>query len=362
VTYVGMDGRRLLREDILLPPIIMGGQVSAIWNGGYSRYEALQVQFQRRMSHGLQALVSYNFGQTSDLGSNDGTGFQASSVNQVVLPPLSPSDFDIRNSIAGAVSYEAPAPNWGRAGTAILKGWAVDGLVRVSSAPPINVVTSNANSFIGYFTNQANVVRGQPYWIADPTQPSGGALNPAAFSLPAVGTMGDFPRNSLRSPYSIAQADLALRRRFNLTERLKLDLRAEYFNVFNHPIFGAPGFNQPDTGVWPPGFGRVVPYHNERSLRRRIGSGGSQSALYAAAGPRSAQFTLNCSSDERTEPIIVLTEGLELDQSRIGSLTSRCGSYLRAGDALVSTSSNGLVAADGACPPATMSLALRSLP
>ena len=71
-------------------------------------------------------------------------------------------------------------------------------------------------------------------------------MNPAAFTRPASGTIGDFPRNGLRNIYgSIDQTDLALRRRFNLTERVKLDVRAEYFNIFNHPMFGAPG---PSTG------------------------------------------------------------------------------------------------------------------
>ncbi|MFV3037592.1 hypothetical protein ACNI5A_31155, partial [Klebsiella pneumoniae] len=60
-------------------------------------------------------------------------------------------------------------------------------------------------------------------------------LNPAAFARPAAGTVGNFSRNGLRSLYSINQLDVALRRRFNLTERLKLDVRVEYFNVFNHP-------------------------------------------------------------------------------------------------------------------------------
>jgi hypothetical protein len=84
-------------------------------------------------------------------------------------------------------------------------------------------------------------VPGQPYWIPDRSQPSGKALNPAAFSLPPAGQAGDCPRNGLRSPYSINQTDIALRRRFNLSERVKLDVRAEYFNVFNHPMFGLPG-------------------------------------------------------------------------------------------------------------------------
>jgi hypothetical protein len=293
-TYVGADSRRLVREDNILPPSLLlnGNQqtVYATWNGGYSHYEALQVQFQRRMSHGLQALVSYTLAKSSDVASSDGTGFAAANVSQIVLPPLAPSDFDLRNSIAGAFSYEIPAPAWGRASNAILKGWAVDGLVRVSSAPPINVVVYNQSGFIGYHLTLANVVPGQPVWIRDPTQPAGRALNPAAFSLPSAGTMGNYPRNSLRSPYSVNQTDLALRRRFNLTERLKLDVRAEYFNVFNHPMFGAPGFNEPNSEVGIVGFGKVGTTTNEA-----LGGGGAvggQSALYAPGGPRSAQFTL----------------------------------------------------------------------
>jgi hypothetical protein len=170
--------------------------------------------------------VSYNFAKTSDLGSSDLSGLSPGSVNQIVLPPLEPSDYDIRNSLAGAVSYEVP-PAWGRVGNAILKGWAVDGLIRVSSAPPINVTSGAFSPFIGFYQTQADIVPGQPYWIADSTQPTGKSLNPAAFSVAASGAMGNFPPNSLRSRYSINQTDLALRRRFNLSERVQLDVRAE---------------------------------------------------------------------------------------------------------------------------------------
>ena len=128
----------------------------------------------------------------------------------------------------------------GDVGNAILKGWAVDGLVRVTSAPPINVTVREISPVFGPYRTQADIVPGQPYWIADATQPSGTALNPAAFAPSPAGETGNFPRNGLRSPYSINQTDLALRRRFNLTERVKLDVRAEYFNVFNHPDVRTP--------------------------------------------------------------------------------------------------------------------------
>jgi Carboxypeptidase regulatory-like domain/TonB dependent receptor/TonB-dependent Receptor Plug Domain len=294
-TYVGADDTRLLREDIIRPPLIVsignGGAVYAVRNAGYSRYNALQIQFQSHMSHGLQALISYNLAKTSDLGSSDGSGVTAGSVSQVVLPPLTPSDFDIRNSIAGAVSYELPAPAWGRISNAILRGWAVDGLVRVSSAPPINITELVISPTVGAYRTQAQIVPGQPFWIPDSTQPSGTALNPAAFTTPPVGQVGDFPRNSLRSPYSIDQTDVALRRRFKLTDRLNLSVRAEYFNVFNHPMFGAPGSDEPGS-IFDTSFGKIGPGSTTNLLLGGGAALGGQSPLYALGGPRSAQFTI----------------------------------------------------------------------
>jgi Carboxypeptidase regulatory-like domain/TonB dependent receptor len=302
-TYVGSDGRRLLREDIVAPPVLVGfgngGSVNATRNAAYAHYDALQLQFQRRMAHGLQALISYNLSSSRDLGSADVSGLKATSVSDIVLPPLRPSDFDTRNSAAAAVSYEIPTSSWGRTGSAIVKGWALDGLLRVTSAPPINVFVRGYTTVIGSYTTQADIVSGQPYWIADSTQPSGRALNPAAFTAPPLGESGDFPRNGLRSPYSINETDLAVRRRFNLTESVKLDVRAEYFNVFNHPMFGIPGSQcNPDTFWGTPGspalptFGKICPGTSTTNIDSGNGQPNAQSSLYAVGGPRSAQFTL----------------------------------------------------------------------
>jgi len=296
-TYVGSDSRRQLRQDLIFPLVLSNGDgiVTAIHNAGYSHYNALQVQFQRRMSHGLQALVSYALSRSSDLGSSDSSGLAAASVSQVVLPPLTPSDFDVRHSISGAVSYEIPAPAWGLVGRAILKGWAVDGLVRVSSAWPINVIARGFSPVIGLYTTQADIVPGQPFWLADPTQPGGKVLNGAAFAFPPVGQTGNFPRNGLRSPVSLNQTDLAVRRRFNLSKQVKLDVRAEYFNVFNHPMFGAPGsqfvpfaclcFSSTPSPI----FGKITNIFNGGTMNSVLGG---QNPLYAQGGPRSGQLTL----------------------------------------------------------------------
>jgi hypothetical protein len=300
-TYVGSNGRRLLRQDDVTPPAFVNigseAPIQVTRNAGYSHYDALQVQFQRRISHGLQALASYTLAKSSDVGSDDAAGLEATSLSAIVLPPLSPSDFDIRNSFAGAISYELPRPSWGRTARAILGGWAVDGLVRVSSAPPINVTVGGLSPRSEYNFVQPNIVPDQPYWIADPTQPDGKALNPAAFAAPPVGQNGGFPRNGLRSPYSIDQTDFALRRQFSISERVKLDVRAEYFNVFNHPMFGLPGSGCNPEGFWGyqggsalSNFGKVCP----GSTTNLDGSGtiSGQNPLYALGGPRSAQFTI----------------------------------------------------------------------
>jgi hypothetical protein len=114
--------------------------------------------------------------------------------------------------------------------------------------------------------------------------PEGQVLNPNAFAVPA-GLGGNFSRNSLRGfPYS--QTDMAVWRRFNLSERLRLDARAEYVNVLNHP-----NFSSPQNFLGTPGFATVAPGNT-----LNIGQGGplvhGQAPIYAPGGPRSAQFSL----------------------------------------------------------------------
>ena len=171
------------------------GTVLATLNAGYSHYNALQLQFQRRMSQGLQALVSYNLAKSSDTDSSDTISEQmtAASASQTLPAPFGPSDFDIRHSLSGAVSYEMPSRAGGGVGNAILKGWALDGLLRVSSPPPINVLIGAVSPIFGRYQTQPDIVPGQPYWIEDLSQPGGKALNPAAFARPAVGDSRKFP-------------------------------------------------------------------------------------------------------------------------------------------------------------------------
>jgi hypothetical protein len=198
------------------------------------------------------------------------------------------------------VSYEVPAPPIGPAGRTILGDWAVDAIVRASSPPPLNVRIEGVSPVFGVYRSQPDLVPGQPIWLQAPDEPGGRALNPDAFTLPPWGVTGNLPRNSIRSPFGISQTDLVLRRRFPVGDT-SLEFRAEFFNLFNQPMFGgrfAPTTTWgrctqlPCTGQQTSGFGTVL---DGQTLNQGLGGNplaGGQNAIYAVGGPRSIQFSL----------------------------------------------------------------------
>jgi hypothetical protein len=171
----------------------------------------------------------------------------------------------------------------------------MDALIRAASAAPLNVRLEGVSPQLGVYRTQPDLVAGQPIWLAAPEQPGGRILNPDAFTLPPSGQPGNLPRNSIRSPFAVNQTDVAIRRRFSLTNSTSIEFRAEVFNLFNHPMFGAINglwgrcVSTPCTGQQNPLFGRV-----STTLNQAIGNqlSGGQSAVYAVGGPRSMQFSL----------------------------------------------------------------------
>jgi Carboxypeptidase regulatory-like domain/TonB dependent receptor len=262
-TYVGAHGGNLLRGDVIISPV--GYHTLTTHNGSWSNYNALQLQFQRRMARGLQALASYTFGKSTDTSSDD-TGTESSTTTLSAINPaayLAPSDFDVRHSFSAAVSWQIPGPHWHRLSDGVLRNWQADGIIRMSSPAP----------YEAFFT-RPDIVPGVPFYLPAPGEPGGRTLNPAAFTSPPAGREGDLPRNFFRG-FPINQTDLSLRRQFHLTERASLFLGAEYFNLFNHPMFAVDGF----TRFGPP----------TQTLNQQLGF---LSPLYQIGGPRSGQLTI----------------------------------------------------------------------
>jgi hypothetical protein len=121
----------------------------------------------------------------------------------------------------------------------LIGNWQLSGIETVQSGLPFTPQLSYNPSNDG---DTRNPVR--PSWNPNFTGPviQGGPnqyLNPNAFIQPLPGTYGNLGRNTLNAP-GLVSTDIAIARKFSLTERLNLQFRAEIFNLFNHTNFNAP--------------------------------------------------------------------------------------------------------------------------
>lgn len=288
-SYVGAAGRRLsrvesLRTQTLQNPLFT--RVDAVSNLASSDYNSLQMQFKRRMTRGLQALLSYTWSKSLDTASDE-------SINNLYAPgprlsPSSdrgPSSFDVRHAFTGSASYELPAPSANRLARAIVHGFALDAIARLRTALPVTATTGRDPLGLG-LTNVArpDLVLGQPLYLYGDGIPGGRRFNPAAFdgATPlAQSRQGTLGRGTLRG-FNLSQFDLSLRRRFSLGERLGLDFRADAFNVFNTANFANP------IGVMTSAnFGRSVSI-----LSTGLAGASGQNPLFVVGGPRSIQLAL----------------------------------------------------------------------
>lgn len=300
-SYVASSGRRLLRNDGYANRIIGGQQITLLnpalftnaatvfytYNGSESDYRSLQLQYQRRLSRGLQALASYTWALSEDNASDESsTNLIPGGVNQFVVDPrqdFGPSDFDIRHNFLASLTYDIPSPWTQPVVRAILAGWGVDGIFRARSGSPVTVITLAADPLNLTTPRRVDVVPDQPQWLDDPLAPGGRRLNPAAFAIPPQGQQGSLGRNSLRG-FPAWQLDLSLRRRFRLVKDVSLEMRGDVFNVLNHPNFG-----EPDAILSSTTFGRST-----NMLNRALGAGGTSGGfnpLYQIGGPRSVQVS-----------------------------------------------------------------------
>ncbi len=282
-SYVGAAGRRLLITRTFLNPNPNFTSLSVTRNGGTSDYRALQVQFQRRLSRGLQALVSYTWSQSIDVGSADTFTLNAvTSVNP--NQERGDSDFDIRHSFAAGVTYNIPAPHVSGGVKRVFQHWWVDSMFRARSGAPVDITSNRVVAPFGSFDLRPDVVAGVPFYISDSTAPGGRRFNRAAFVIPTAPRQGTLPRNALRG-FPVWQLDVALRRQINLTEKVNLQFRAEAFNLLNHPNFADPSGSLSSSP-----FGISTDMFN-----RGLGGAsteGSFNPLYQIGGPRSMQLAL----------------------------------------------------------------------
>lgn len=286
ISYVASAGRRLLGRQVLN----LGGgffgprpnpnfqDLEYTFNGPTSDYKSLQIQFRRRLSRGLQALVNYTLAHATDEISDE--------VNPALL--RGNASFDVRHNFSAAFTYDFPTFGGNSIVKAISRNWSADSTIYLQSGQPIDIfagtnITSNGRRQ----PVRADLVSGVPVWIEQTGVPGGRRLNPAAFARPPgcgfncftrQGTLG---RNTIYGP-GIFQVNLGLRREFGLTEKLKFQLRAEAFNVFNRPHFS--------------NFQTILSAGNFGVARNTLNKSlGGLNSLYQIGGERSLQFSARLS-------------------------------------------------------------------
>jgi uncharacterized protein YegL len=294
-SYAGAAGRRLLLTRSLLDRNPDFPFMRLTTNEAESDYHSLQLQFNRRFSNGLEAIVSYSWSKSLDNSSQD-SAERTLLRGDGALVERGPSDFDVRHVLAGFVSYQLPSPFITGIGNTLFRNWVVSPNFNARSASPLNVVYSFPTSY-GFAYLRPDLVSGVPLYLDDRTVAAGRRINPAAFAIPTDFRQGTLSRNSLRG-FPLYQLDLALHRQFHFNERVRLQFRAEAFNLLNHPNFEDPAGSGLSLGsrVSPTELLRAnTTFGQSASTYGRSlwsGAGSSFNSFYHAGGPRSLQFSL----------------------------------------------------------------------
>jgi len=212
---------------------------------GYSNYHGGIFTIQHRQGN-FNFLGNYTWSKCLDLVDNQGD--IANSLLQNSDNPrgdYSACGFDVRHIANITFVTESKFRSLHGITGAIVNGWQLAPLIRLTSGLPINVTTGSDVSLTGQGQDRPNLVPNVPLRtnVKVTSRAIGNRFyfNRAAFTAAPTGTFGNLPRNFLRTP-SQYNVDLSISRNFNVYERLKFQLRLESFNVLNHPNFTQTGF------------------------------------------------------------------------------------------------------------------------
>ena len=271
VGYVGSAGAKLFRyRDINQPvnprvstarpfdngPFAPSGgtffYVNHLETTANSNYNALQTSLSLRDRHGFSTQVIYTWSHSID-NASDGQDYVANATQPDnsfrTDQERGNSNFDVRHRFTWTWSYQIPG--WWKKHPRVGDGWQVNGIVTVRSGSPFHVNLFDDYNGTGEFFPRPDLV-GDPY---AGTHAPDNFLNLAAFKVPCTldptgdgsagscipGTQhfGSLGRNSLKGP-GYSNFDFSIFKTTPISERVKVQLRAEIFNVFNHPNFSSP--------------------------------------------------------------------------------------------------------------------------
>jgi hypothetical protein len=138
-------------------------------------------------------------------------------------------------------------------------GWELTGITSAQTGAPITLLAGTDRSQTGIGEDHAQYLGGSVYTSGPcASSPCVQYLVPSAFGLPALGTYGDMAKGTLRGP-GFFNTDIGAIKNFSFSERVKLQFRAEFFDILNRPNFG-----NPNTSVTGAGFGDILTAKSNR--------------------------------------------------------------------------------------------------
>jgi len=254
---------------------------SALTNFSQSTYNALQLQMTKRTAHGIQIQASYVYGKAlTNTDVERGLDALLNNASPSIEKARAPWDL----THAFKLNHYIPLPagkghlvhlnglNW------LLSNWALSGYVTIQSGAPVSILsergTLNRSARSGENTVDTTDTQGQldsisglfmtgngPYFISPSAISANGtgaapdgspAFSGQVFFNPSAGTLGELQRRTLSGPW-FKNYDMSIRKAFHFTERQSLELRADFYNLFNHPNFFAGDQNINSTS-----FGKIT--------------------------------------------------------------------------------------------------------
>ena len=252
-------------------PILPGtsvGNITEITNAGNSNYNALWISGNKRLSRGLQFNASYTLSKSFDYNSLNSQGIVVqNSFN--LRDDYALSSFDARHRFVINWIYELPLK-----GSRLLDGWQISGITQWQTGNPINITSGNALALVDPvpagspfrqvnntaltgvgtirpdLTGTVEIIGKPEQWfsntVCDPRLASACPAG-AVFTIPIalvggqpVFHFGNLGRNTITGP-GFSNTDFSLLKTTKISEQMRIQFRAEIFDIFNHANFGQPG-------------------------------------------------------------------------------------------------------------------------
>jgi hypothetical protein len=250
IPYAGFPTTATVAQALRPFPEYNSGLPAEFVNQGDSYYDSLQVKFIRRLSHGLDVSAAYTFSKTENIGGY----INADPYNRAIQKGLDANDYP--HIFVTAITYITPQATENKLIRTLTGGWTWGAVLRYSSGSLIAAPQSQLSKWSTYtFESGTPQIRvpGAPLFLInpdcrciDPNNINQRVLNPAAWQDVPAGTIspGSGYYNDYRGPHQVSE-NMNFGRTFRIRERVSLNVRAEFFNVFNRVTLGTPNSSNP---------------------------------------------------------------------------------------------------------------------